>query len=211
MKRVKKPRWYSFDLDDYSAPSCTSFTKLYFGTEEDFKEVVGNIPDDGKSELKSIYERFVAGERKIIYNAGLVRTRFAKPAVLLREADKEYDLSLYRFCNAYGFYYFVQFAKAEGKIYLLKQGRSFYVVYKMTLTNPQYQDEITDKKHWYELGDMLWGYPGILKYNEQERTLSNVLGVVESKFDNENEAVKHFESLNEIEWHRFFEDVFGDG
>ena len=74
MVRVKKPSWYSFELNDYSAPSCTSFTKTYFGTIEDFNDVVLEIPFGIEEELKDTFERFAAGERKIIYNAGYINS-----------------------------------------------------------------------------------------------------------------------------------------
>lgn len=211
MVRVKKPSWYSFELNDYSAPSCSSFTKTYFGTIEDFNEVVREIPSDTEEELKYTFEHFAAGERKIIYSAGFIKTRFAKPAILIRENNIRFDTTEYKFQNTYGFYYQVRFDRAEGKIYLLKQGKSFYVVYRMALTKPQYQTEVLNNKSWRGLGDMLCGHPGILKYNEKEKVLVNMLGLVESKFDDEQEAIEHFNSLSSFNWSKFFEDVFGDG
>lgn len=209
MVRIKKPSWYSFELDNYSAPSCTSSTKTYFGTIEDFKGVISGRASKTDDELKNTFERFAAGERKIIYNAGFIKTRFAKPAILIEEKNIAFDSTEYRFTNVYGFYYYVRFDRAEGKVYLLKQGKSFYVVYRMSLINPIFSDNVIDI--WNRLGDMLWGFPGVLKYNRKDKILTNMLGLIESKFDNEQAAREHFNSLSSFEWSRFFEDVFGDG
>ncbi|MCX4376048.1 MAG: hypothetical protein OSJ61_07740 [Lachnospiraceae bacterium] len=209
MVRIKKPSWYSFELDNYSAPSCTSSTKTYFGTIEDFKGVISGRASKTDDELKNTFERFAAGERKIIYNAGFIKTRFAKPAILIEEKNIAFDSTEYRFTNVYGFYYYVRFDRAEGKVYLLKQGKSFYVVYRMSLINPIFSDKVIDI--WNRLGDMLWGFPGVLKYNRKDKILTNMLGLIESKFDNEQAAREHFNSLSSFEWSRFFEDVFGDG
>ena len=209
MVRIKKPSWYSFELDNYSAPSCTSSTKTYFGTIEDFKSVISGRASKTDDELKNTFERFAAGERKIIYNAGFIKTRFAKPAILIEEKNIAFDSTEYRFTNVYGFYYYVRFDRAEGKVYLLKQGKSFYVVYRMSLINPIFSDKVIDI--WNRLGDMLWGFPGVLKYNRKDKILTNMLGLIESKFDNEQAAREHFNSLSSFEWSRFFEDVFGDG
>ena len=209
MVRIKKPSWYSFELDNYSAPSCTSSTKTYFGTIEDFKGVISGRASKTDDELKNAFERFAAGERKIIYNAGFIKTRFAKPAILIEEKNIAFDSTEYRFTNVYGFYYYVRFDRAEGKVYLLKQGKSFYVVYRMSLINPIFSDKVIDI--WNRLGDMLWGFPGVLKYNRKDKILTNMLGLIESKFDNEQAAREHFNSLSSFEWSRFFEDVFGDG
>ncbi len=209
MVRIKKPSWYSFELDNYSAPSCTSSTKTYFGTIEDFKGVISGRASKTDDELKNTFERFAAGERKIIYNAGFIKTRFAKPAILIEEKNIAFDSTEYRFTNVYGFYYYVRFDRAEGKVYLLKQGKSFYVVYRMSLINLIFSDKVIDI--WNRLGDMLWGFPGVLKYNRKDKILTNMLGLIESKFDNEQAAREHFNSLSSFEWSRFFEDVFGDG
>lgn len=211
MVRVKKPSWYSFELNDYSAPSCTSFTKTYFGTIEDFNDVVLEIPFGIEEELKDTFERFAAGERKIIHNAGFIKKRFAKPAILINENNIVFDSTEYKFRNTYGFYYYIRFDRAEGKIYLLKQGKSFYVVYRMALTNPQFRDELFSKITWCNLGDMLCGHPGILKYNDKEKVLVNMLGLIESKYDNEQKAIEHFNSLISFNLSKFFEDIFGDG
>ena len=201
MVRIKKPSWYSFELDNYSAPSCTSSTKTYFGTIEDFKGVISGRASKTDDELKNTFERFAAGERKIIYNAGFIKTRFAKPAILIEEKNIAFDSTEYRFTNVYGFYYYVRFDRAEGKVYLLKQGKSFYVVYRMSLINPIFSDKVIDI--WNRLGDMLWGFPGVLKYNRKDKILTNMLGLIESKFDNEQAAREHFNSLSSFEWSRF--------
>ena len=140
-----------------------------------------------------------------------IKTRFAKPAILINENNIAFDSTECKFRNTYGFYYYIRFDRAEGKIYLLKQGKSFYIVYRMALTNPQFRDELFSKKTWYSLGDTLCGHPGILKYNENEKVLVNMLGLVESKYDDEQKAMERFNSLSSFNFSKFFEDIFGDG
>ena len=70
MVRVKKPSWYSFELNDYSAPSCTSFTKTYFGTIEDFNDVVLEIPFGIEEELKEKLLALCDGKKNPIYWVG---------------------------------------------------------------------------------------------------------------------------------------------
>ena len=76
--------------------------------------------------------------------------------------------------------------------------------YRMSLINPIFSDKVIDI--WNRLGDMLWGFPGVLKYNRKDKILTNMLGLIESKFDNEQAAREHFNSLSSFEWSRFFEE-----
>lgn len=125
-----KKQLYAFELDDYAAPSCTSFTKTYFGTIDDFKAVLDVIGDKpSKEELHNTFERFVAGERKIIYHAGQCVTRFAKPAKVIKEQNICFERINYTYENSYGFYYYLRMSKAEGKVTLVKFGKKYLIIY----------------------------------------------------------------------------------
>ena len=207
MSRTAENQLYAFELDDYAAPSCTSFTKLYFGTTADFRAVVESISEEKNEELHNTFERFVAGERKIIYHAGQCVTRFARPATLIEEKPISLEGVSYQYENSYGFYYQVEMSKAEGRVAVAKLGKQFYIVYWITATNPRYMGDIVKK--WDTLGDWIWGFPGIIEV--KGNTMRNRLGVIESSFKTEQEAMARFESLTDFDFNRFFEDVFGDG
>lgn len=212
MNETAKKQFYAFVLDDYAAPSCTSFTKQYFGTIADFRAVLENMGKENEERMEDLFntfELFVAGERKIIYHAGQSIARFATPAKMIKEKDISLGRINYKYENSYGFYYFLRITKAEGKVALVKFSKKFYIVYWMTVTNPRYHDEIIDKRKWYPLGDTTWGFPGMLKI--KGKTMMNLLGMIDSAYDTEKEAMEHFDRLKFLDWNRFFEDVFGDG
>lgn len=207
MSRTEEKQLYAFELDDYSAPSCTSFTKLYFGTIADFRVVVEGIGEEYGEELRNTFERFVAGEQKITYHVAYSVTRFARFATLITEKPINLDEVSYQYENSYGFYYQVEMSKAEGRVAVVKLGKQFYIVYWLTVTNPRYMGEFIKK--WDTLGDWIWGFPGIIEVKGE--TLRNILGMIESAFDTEEEAMARFEDLHDFDFNRFFEDVFGDG
>lgn len=204
-----KKQLYAFELDDYAAPSCTSFTKLYFGTVDDFQIVLDNIGEERMEDLRYTFEHFVAGERKIIYHAGQCVTRFARPTKVIKEKEMSLERISYEYENSYGFPYLIRITKAEGKVALVKLGKEFYIVYWVTATNPRYKDKLFKRSKWVALGDMIWGFPGILKI--KGKTIQNLLGVVDSRIECEAEARAKFEALQSLDWHRFCEDIFGDG
>ncbi|MCM1237582.1 MAG: hypothetical protein NC489_46555, partial [Ruminococcus flavefaciens] len=77
------------------------------------------------------------------------------------------------------------------------------------LENAEYKDAQIDRLSWQPLGDMIWGHPGAIKV--EGSNMENTLALIESRFENEQVAKTHFDSLNDFEWHAFFEEVFGDG
>ena len=82
-------------------------------------------------------------------------------------------------------------------------------MYWVTATNPRYKDELIPHKRWVALGDMIWGFPGVLKI--KGKTIQNLLGVIDSIYKTEQEAKARYNNLSALDLNRFFEDVFGDG
>ena len=209
MQRYKKEPWYSFELDDYSAPSCTSFTKLFFGTVEDFRQLLNGIPNGEMDELKSTFEHFAAGERRITHYAGFIKTRFAIPVQVLGEKFFELNDVNYLYENSYGFYYKVRFSRAAGTAYLIKRNKVYYLAYRVKIENPEYCDTLNQAEKWYSLGDMIWGHQGVLKI--ENSSMENTLALIESSYENVQVARARFDELSLCDWSSFFEEVFGDG
>ncbi len=209
MLRKKRNPWYSFELDDYAAPSCTSSTKLFFGTIEDFKRMLEGIPNGKMGDLKSTFEHFEAGERRITHFAGYIKTRFAIPVQVLGEKSFEIKDGNYLYENSYGFYYKIRFSKASGTAFLLKRNKMFYLAYRVGIENAEYSDAQNKDGRWMQLGDPLWGHPGTLKV--EGKTIKNNLALIETRFENEQVARARFDELSLFDWSAFFQEVFGDG
>lgn len=209
MRRIKRDPWYSFELDDYSAPSCTSFTKLFFGTVEDFRQMLKGIPSGKMDELKCTFEHFEAGERRITHYAGYIKTRFAIPVQVLGEKPFEVKDVNYLYENSYGFYYRIRFTQASGTAYLLKRNKVFYLAYRVKIENPEFCGTQNPAEKWHSLGDMIWGHPGVLKI--ENTSMENTLALIESSYENEQVARARFDELSLYDWSSFFEEVFGDG
>lgn len=209
MRRIKRDPWYSFELDDYSAPTCTSSTKLFFGTAGDFKRMLERIPDGKMNNLKCTFEYFEAGERRITYFAGCIKTRFAVPVQVLDE--KTFDLKdvNYLYENSYGFYYRIRFSRASGTAYLLKRNKKFYLTYQGIIEDAEYSDAQDKDGRWLSLGEQIWGHPGSLKV--EGKKIINSLALIDTSFESEQEAKARFDDLSLLDWHSFFEEVFGDG
>lgn len=204
-----KPEYFIYELDDYSSPTIVSWTKPYFGTIGDFKSLIDNLPGKSMEELRNTFERFAAGERRIVYHAGQAKIRFAHRVSLL--AEKQFDLKklTFEYKNTYGFPYKIRMTSAVGRLCLFKYEKVFYTVIWAKLERPRYCNNHFDGRRWTELGDMIWGFPGQIKM--EGKFMKNALGVIEKRFDDEAAVREHFASVSEIDWQKFYEDVFGDG
>ncbi len=205
-------RYYLFELDDYSAPSCTSFTKPYFGTVEDFKKLVDKLDKEDFAEMIAAFNQFVQGYREVKHTVCYNLQRLAVPAMLIKEKKLHYDNYGFRYKNTYGFYYLCNAEDTNISLYLMKKGRKFYCCYRMRIKNPRFLDDI-DKREFPVL-EPFWGFPKMISVETAEdgsRFFENVLLIKENVFESETDANKYFDELKKPNLTRFFEDIFGDG
>ena len=80
-----------------------------------------------------------------------------------------------------------------------------YRVIKAKFTNLQYKNAIGE---WSDINS-IWGFPHIIEFG-----MYNTLMVVEKKFDTVKELKKdmqNFNSIEEMDFTSFCNDIFGDG
>lgn len=205
-------RFYRFELDDYSAASFTSFTKPYFGTTKQFKELVDCFDDGQMEEVENAFYHFAAGDESIEYYAGQIKTRFATPIEVLASRDIEFGATSFNHKNTWGYFYCTKNDGIKGKLYLGKEGDSFFLFYNVQIKNLRYTVEKDDAR-WMDLDGDYWGFPHQLKPIKIPGgfIVKTMLCPLESKFDNETEARKRFESAEQLDLKYFLEDCFADG
>ena len=207
-------KYYQFNLDDYSAPSCTSGIKHYYGTVNNCKDLLNVIKDDKNCDaIKQALTIFLLGDKDCKHYAGFVETQLAIPGKIIKEQDFTADYIEFRYKNSYGFYYDIKASKARFSVKVFKNiDEKFAVIYYATITDAKSEStEFKDK--WSSLGNMIWGHPGIIKVNKQNEILelSNTLAVLDSIYDTQEEVEKYLSEIEQPDLQSFFEDVFGDG
>lgn len=206
---------YRFELDDYSAPTCTSSTKSYFGSPIEFEEMLDGMDESSQyaDDLKNTFLRFIAGDINTEHNAGLIKTKFASVCSIIKEREWSADNIKYRFENSYGFYYDIKTKGANftAKALTTADGKVI-VVYKATIKAAEYK-RAEDDAQWSQLGDQIWGHPGVIKVKKEGRAieLSNTLAVLDSIYDRSEDAERYIDEMTLPNLQTFFEDVFGDG
>lgn len=206
--------YYQFNLDDYSAPSCTSGIKHYYGTVNNCKDFLNVIKDDKNCDaIKQAFTTFLSGDKDCKHFAGFVEMQLAKLGKIIKERDFAADNIEFRYENSYGFYYDIKADKARFSVKVFKAiDGKFAIIYYATITDAKLKStELKDK--WSPLGNMIWGHPGIIKVNKQNGIceLSNTLAILDSIYDTQEEAGKYLSEMKQLDLQSFFEDVFGDG
>lgn len=206
--------YYQFNLDDYSAPSCTSGIKQYYGTVDNCKDLLNELKDDKNCDpIKQAFITFLSGDKDCKHFAGFVEMQLAIMGRIIKERDFTADNIEFRYKNSYGFYYDIKADKARFSVKVFKYiDGKFAVIYYAIITDAKLKStEFKDK--WSPLGNMIWGHPGIIKVNNQNGIceLSNTLAVLDFTYDTQEEAEKYLSGMKQPDLQSFFEDVFGDG
>ena len=206
--------FYRLLLDDYSAASFTSFDKNYFGTLEQINEFFESMKADEKlaerqKYILSIYDQYLAGNKKITHNVAYREVPFLVPAKVIGTQKSELTDYSWDHLNTWHWTYKMKCGIVVcDHIWFSCQGRYSRCI-QATFTDLQY-DGLLGK---YEpLGDVFWGYPGqIVASNGNIR---NRLYVEEKVFKNKAEALNdriNFIHSPDPDFSRVLEDIFGDG
>lgn len=204
--------YYEFCLDDYSAPSCTSGRKYYYGTKVDFLKMLDNIEKDKTIPEREVFKEFCNGNTKVENIAGFTKVRFAKRVTVLnaKKIDTN-EKETYTYTNPYGFDYVLSMDLTISYVLLLKSGKKYIVAYQTLMKNPRYKDEFA--KDGYADINMFLGFPGMIgcAQDKENYLLYNMLYMPEKTFENKEEAKQYFKELKRVDYKSFFEDIFADG
>lgn len=199
--------FFIFELSDYAVPGFISWTKEYFGTLNDFRRLLDGCKEE-RNDLRETFEKFAAGKSEIKHYAGQLEVQFARPTKLLDEKEFVLNKLAYSFQNVYNFIYKLRMTKATGRRCLFQSGEKFYVAFWARVERPRYQDDIIDARRWIALDEPLMGHPGMIRVDG--KFMENTLGVLEKTFDSEAAAREYYVTA-QLNWNRFYEEVFGDG
>ena len=207
-------RLYRLILDDFSAASFTSFSKNYFGTLEQIKGLFDDIRSDKKtaerfSDILSVFDRYLAGEKKLTHNVAYREVPFLVQAKVLGTATSVLNNYKWTHFNTWEWPYYMKCKKAESThIWVSCHGEYFRCILTQ-FTNLRYN---TSEKDYEPLGGMIWGYPGQIQGKKND--LRNQLYVVEKVFKNKTEALAdqaNFTTNPDPDFSAFLDDIFGDG
>lgn len=207
-------QYYRIELDDYAAPSFTSFGKSYFGTFDDVRSFISaleNDPEDGKNyaELISAFHVFEQGDPSAMIHVAYNKVPLLTPASLLFDEATKVSICDWEHRNTWGFPYLMRCSQVCSKHLWLECEGKYYRSVMAQFTDLQYEGTVGQ---WKNVGGMIWGHPGILE--KSGPVIRNRLAEREKTFDslnelNEDHAV--FQNKPDPDYTEFCNDIFGDG
>ena len=211
----KRPSfYYRLELDDYSAAAFTSFGKYYYGTLDEIRDFIDKLCSnedfgDRFVELISAFHAFEAGQHDVKHNVAYRDVPLLVPVRLLYKEKITLDNHAWEHLNTWRWPYNMRCEKVESEHLWFACGREYCRAAKAVFTNLQYAGTVGQ---WNDVGDMLWGFPGILT-----RDLSgfrNRLAEPEEYFKSRAEAQQDWEAFTfapDPDYTEFCNDIFGDG
>lgn len=201
-------------LDDYSTASFTSFDKDYFGTLEDIDGLFEAIREDENTvdqfqDILSVYDQYLAGNRKVTHNVAYRDVPFLVPAKVLAVETSVLTDHSWEHVNTWDCIYQMKCDKAESKHIWFSCHGSYTRCIQTRFTNLLYESAAGS---YVSHDGWMWGFPHQLEY-EPPITESR-LYVVEKSFKNKAEAMAdriNFIQNPDSQFGNVLDDLFGDG
>lgn len=210
---MEKKQYYAICLDEYAMVSFCSFTKNYYGTEDDMMQFAkaleknSNMPD-----LVQSLNEFCAGNKNVQYYAAYNNHRLATPVIFHPENHFILNDYAWEHLNIYGFPYYMHADKIEIEQAIIRYENEFIRCAKMKFINLSYKDEYSKSGKEFLTGHFL-GHPQVYKVDKQNRKNIIIEGrffVQEDKYKTLKEAKEHL-SIDDLNFKPFMDDIFGDG
>lgn len=207
-------RFYRLLLDDYSAASFTSFDKEYFGTMDDIDGFFGAIRKDENTaerfaDILSVYDKYLAGDKKITHNVACREVTFLVPAKVLGSETSVLTDYAWEHTNTWGCIYKMKCDIATSKHIWFSCHGTYCRCIQTVFTNLLYESTVGK---FVSHDGWTWGFPHQLEY--MPPVTASQLYVVEKLFKNKAEAMSdriNFIQNPDPQFEKVLDDLFGDG
>lgn len=211
---MKEKQYYRLILDDYSAASFTSFNKHYFGTWEEIEALLNELDENNHSEdshksLLTAFRAYEAGQTDVTHNVAFQEVPFLVPAKLLRSEKVELENHAWEHLNTWHCPYNMRCDKVVSEHLWFECEGEWIRAVKAEFMFLRYQGPIGQ---WKLVGDMLWGFPGMLTGDPAK--FYNVLAEPEKYFKTKSDLEadwQAFRGMPDPDYEEFCNDIFGDG
>lgn len=206
--------YYCLNLDDYSAASCTSFGKAYYGTIYEIQAFIDALEADERArknhaKLISAFREYQAGNTTVRHVVAYQEIPLLERVTLLGKTEQRLDNFRWVHMNTWRWPYKMRCDCVETQHYWIKAEGYYTRCVTARFENLQYEGI---GENWIGIDDMIWGFPHIIEVNG--RYTYNRLAVEEKRFARRKDLVSDkeaFPAARDINFTDFCNDVFGDG
>lgn len=196
---------YHIELDDYSMPAFVSFGKNYYGTLKDVEEFISKFKEDEYRELVKAFEDYKNRNESVEITVAYNKRKMLEEVKVY--GFKEIISGSYQWehINVWGYPYDLRCEGLKSLHYWIKNNDILCRVIKANFTKLQYINAVDE---WADI-NAIWGFPHIIEFG-----MYNTLMVIEKRFDTVKELkedMKQFNSIEDMDFTAFCNDIFGDG
>lgn len=210
---MEKKQYYAICLDEYAMVSFCSFTKNYYGTEDDMMQFAKALETNNTmSDLVQSLNAFSEGNKDVQYYAAYNNHRLATPVIFHPENHLTLTDYEWEHHNIYGFPYYMHADKIEIEQAIIRHENEYLRCARMKFYNLSYENEFSKSGKECLTGFFL-GHPQVYKVNKRNRKNIIIEGrffVKEEAYTTLKEAREHL-SEKDLKFRPFMDDVFGDG
>lgn len=203
--------YYSVLLSDYALPGFCSGTKEYCATEDVILRVLegsGTEREDLIQAAKSYFAGTGDGKGVVLYS----EEQFLAQLLYLGEESLSISNFTHTHHNIWGFEYWMRAKRMDCRfVYVMDRDGKYRRAFQLAFTNLEYTPHEPPNECWTELSEEnAWGHPGVL-IDSEPSVLQNQLLIFDRVFDKKEDVQKDMDSPAEIDYRRFFDEIFADG
>jgi len=208
----RKEAMYRINLEDCSAASFTSFSKPYYGSLDEIRELLTLIQNDPEMEgcctevLNAFFNLYEKGRRGVVHLVAYKEVPLLERVQIL--GKREFVVSDYHWehINTWGCAYKMRCKSALISQFWVSRKNTFNRCLKVLFDGLEYEG----LDGWKAIGESFWGYPHMLKY--ESPIVFNRLMIEDATFSSLSEALENLESENPgFDFRGICNDIFGDG
>lgn len=206
--------YFRLELDDYSAPAFTSFSKYYFGTFDEIREFIFALCEKDRSRnnhtaLISAFRVYESGQTDAIHPVAHHFVPLLVPAQVLYREKIELANHAWEHLNTWSCTYNMRCGSVNSEHLWVECGGEFTRVVKAEFAGLCYEGL---EDCWMPIGGRLWGFPCMLTGDEEK--FWNRLAEPEKVFKTKEELIADWEAFTaspDPDFEDFCNDIFGDG
>lgn len=207
-------QYYLLRLDDYAAPSTSSWWKDYFGTLEDIRGLVEALARDERrresfAELIDAFRSYEAGNHQVTHHVAYQAVPLLEPVKLLGKENVHMENYAWTHLNTWGCPYSLRCDSATAELLWFETTEGICRAVKARFRNLQYEGSTGQ---WHPLADGFWGFPHMAEAeNSCIWTRLAVKEMNHSLRKTAEEDMASFQSVQDVDLTGICQDIFGDG
>ena len=208
----RKEAMYRINLEDCSAASFTSFSKPYYGSLDEIRELLLTIKNDPQfagcctEVLDAFFKMYEKGRRGVTHYVAYQEVPLLERVTILGKRDFTLNNYSWEHINTWGCPYKMRCKSALISQNWVSRKNEFSRCFKVIFEGLEYEG----LNGWVKIGHMLWGYPHMIEF--EDPLIYNRLMMQDEVFPSLREAMDSLENSSQtFDFSEFCNDIFGDG